>query len=130
MIGVLISLTLLYAVPVEAGVRADWSCTSTDNQCRVSREYFTKLQRDRDCVSTMEAALKALHPFSMLNLEPVHMQFGLDMVKKRSEWDYKAELPYEDPAERTPYGLTQTLNAKAGLAIVLWDVVTRECLNK
>ena len=71
--------------------------------------------------------LEALHSFSMLNLDPVHEQFGLDMVKKKTEWNYQAELPYEDPAWFTPYGHTQTMNAKAGRAIVLWDTVKREC---
>lgn len=82
------------------------------------------------CFAQMEAALKSLHPFSMLNLEPVHEQFGLDMVRKKSDWQYQAELPYEDPAGKTPYGLTQTMNAKAGQAIVLWDSVKRACWSK
>lgn len=81
------------------------------------------------CLARMEEALKALHPFSMLNLEPVQQQIGLDLVKKKAEWEYRAELPLEDVSGYYPEGLTQTLNAKAGRAIVLWETVKRECMR-
>lgn len=82
---------------------------------------------DDPCRAQMEAAMKAVHPFLMLDLPPVGEQIGLDLVKKTDEWRYEARLPREELEGLTPEGLANTLNARAGRAIVLWDTAKREC---
>lgn len=104
----------------------NYVCSIESKSPRMCNVTEAALKPDH-CLAKMEAAMKAAHPFLMLDLPPVGEQIGLDLVKKTDEWRYEARLPREDLEGLTPEGLANTLNAKAGRAIVLWDTVKREC---
>jgi hypothetical protein len=72
--------------------------------------------------------MRAMEFWSVLNFEGTE-QVNLNIVQKFPYENYWAMLPDEEEWIKgsTAYGLTQTLNAKAGLAIVLWDTAKRAC---
>jgi hypothetical protein len=80
------------------------------------------------CLAKMEAAMKAMEFWSVLNFENTE-QVNLNIVKPFPHDNYWAVLPDEEEWSKgsTAYGLTQTLNARAGRAIVLWDQAKRDC---
>ena len=79
-----------------------------------------------DCERKMEAAMRAMEFWTILTFDDVE-QVSLKVVKHFPFDNYWARLPEEDPALFTPVGLTHTLNARAGAAIVLWQSAKREC---
>ena len=78
------------------------------------------------CLALMEQAMRAMEPFSIITIEGV-WQLNIAVLHPNSSTGYILTLPYEEPATYTPYGLTQTLNAQAGRAIMLWSTAKAQC---
>ena len=77
----------------------------------------------QNCYEKMERAMRAAEFFSLLTF-PETFQVAMDSttINTATPYAYHFQLPDEEPDyhKMTPYGFTQTLNAKAGRAIVLW----------
>ncbi len=79
------------------------------------------------CLNAMEEAMRAMEPFSVLDIEPQWRQMNLKKLTIHEGGSATLPNEEEDYPKLTPYGLTQTFNAKAGRAIVLWDTAKRQC---
>jgi hypothetical protein len=97
-------------------------------QSAMTHEQLIEGDFDDPCLAKMEAAMRAMEFWSVLNFEKTE-QVNLNIVKPFPYDNYWAVLPDEEEwiKDSTAYGLTQTLNALAGRAIVLWDQAKRDC---
>lgn len=130
-LGLAAGMVLLYGCAGSAHVGVSLTVDPGEQALDIEPKYQAALlelwREQRACVAKMEAAMKAMEYWSLINFDGT-LQTSLDIVRFDANGNSWAVLQEEkDLHTYTPYGLTQLKNVKAAETIVLWDTAKREC---